>query len=760
MESMYAEVGKSEIPFITYENKMFVCDPEHKWGESPFHYIRDLYIRTIDSLRINIFVPFYILDRCIKNMVMFSFKKGQNALPQIFTNGSMHDIENYLRFNFNAPQRNYFCRFTIQNKEYNGFSIRFRLKGWKGQYKFTLGFLYDGTIYKIHGRHCEEGEWVTMSIGQKDIVFLLDNPNAPAAEAVVNDARFIMMGDFDKEAYIDVAELVFWKEDPSLEKILPSILMPHKNDNDIIGILIEYKSTLGIMKRQNCDEFFKKGKMPITHISLDWPVFQDFTTDFGKVTTFEWSYLALHPVVFLLLGWLETGSLGHLCAAREFTSLWLEKFYHSKPSRGIEYHEHGAAERLISLCFMYLIGRKEGFDYRFQTRLAGAIFQHAQLMANESFYVRHQAIRFHNHGMFQDIALLLTAQIFPDWSGSSYWKNLALHRLEAMFNHIYVEDGDCRISFENSYGYHIAGIPIAELISSLLKLTKETTSLLSIPTQMDNFSKYFQWTHKRFPAFGDTFRYPQTHEKALDARKNTLSFVESLDKPIFRVFRKAGYAVVRGFHQEEPYKLVFIASCLSKTHKHCDNLSFSLFFDGIEWFIDPSFYNHEYNSGYAAYLRSAAAHNNLYLEDSEYSIELGLASVDGTSEGEVFAITGEHRCYADHVVKRKIAGSLSELCFNFDDSVSPYDGTVKMRLHCGEFVDAQQNNGNVILTHPASKYALHIQTGLPCTIIKGKHDYPMGGISGTNFCQTSVINTLEFVAPSGFIGWKCSALPA
>ena len=298
---------------------------------------------------------------------------------------------------------------------------------------------------------------------------------------------------------------------------------------------------------------------------------------------------------------------------------------------------------------------------------------------------------------------------------------------------------------ENSFGYHSAATPTAVFISSMLENTGLTTSIISLPQKIDNFSKACRWTHNRFPAFGDTFRSSQTEQKALDA-----SGVHT--ERALRLFRKAGYAVAKGMHEEASWKLVFIASCLSKTHKHCDNLSFSLFFDGVEWLIDPSFYNHEYKTGYAAYLRSAAAHNNLYIEGAEYSIDEGLASVGGMQSGDDFAISGEHRCYDGYVVERRIEGRLEKLLMRIDDKITPVAGNVKMRLHCGEFVDVLQKEGELVLTHPASRYALHIRAEVPCCVIEGKVDAPMGGIAGTTFCKTSIIKTVEFNVLNGVIG--------
>ncbi|RAZ53399.1 DUF6270 domain-containing protein [Campylobacter hyointestinalis] len=53
LSKMYEKI-EQYIPksqFITYDNNLFFCDPNHKWGGAPYHYCDELYQSTIEQLK-------------------------------------------------------------------------------------------------------------------------------------------------------------------------------------------------------------------------------------------------------------------------------------------------------------------------------------------------------------------------------------------------------------------------------------------------------------------------------------------------------------------------------------------------------------------------------------------------------------------------------------------------------------------------------------------------------------------------------------
>jgi hypothetical protein len=197
-----------------------------------------------------------------------------------------------------------------------------------------------------------------------------------------------------------------------------------------------------------------------------------------------------------------------------------------------------------------------------------------------------------------------------------------------------------------------------------------------------------------------------------------------------------------------------LATSLCRTHKHEDNLSFTLFFDGLEWLIDPSFYSHEYIAPLASYLRSAAAHNGLALPGRSYSIDPGIAQIDGSSDGRNFVITGQHSAYDNVLIQREIRGSIDRLELDVLDRAMAQapDATgsdLRLMLHCGEGIEAGLQGNHLQLTHPDSKYL--VEMFLPnekCKLHYGDVTGPsIRGVTGLGFMQHANIYTLECEVP-------------
>ena len=59
----------------------------------------------------------------------------------------------------------------------------------------------------------------------------------------------------------------------------------------------------------------------------------------------------------------------------------------------------------------------------------------------------------------------------------------------------------------------------------------------------------------------------------------------------------------------------------SKTHKHHDDLSFTLFWKGKDIFVDSGKYNYDKNNKYRQYITSPLAHNTITIEGLSYELD-------------------------------------------------------------------------------------------------------------------------------------------
>lgn len=749
LERIY-EVVKKDIPesrHICYSDDFLVANSKHRWGISPFHYIDSLYEYTNHCLYGMYPVPASLRDRIYKSFVRYEFDEKKDDIARFISNGQQEKTSEGVLINFTEKDKYYYFRAILPTKIYgNGMAVTFRIMGWKEGYHYSLGYVHDGKQYKVNGKHLLDGQWYTIVCAKRDIVFSLDNPDAGNGKDLLQDIRFVFFGEFENKASIEIRDICVWEELENWDELLMLETHPIEERQVLLNKLANYIRDANPDADELYEHFVKDGSMPIHKINLPWKVEESYPEQFWEVGTFSWSWLCLHPVQLCTLRAYDKKDIGALCAAREFAAMWLDHFFRKEQSLPSEWHEHGTAERTISLLFLYLLGQEYDFDWRFMSRIKIAVILHARLLCSEAFYVRHQRIRFHNHGMFQDMALFLAGMVFAELPGAEYWRATGIGRLKDMLDAIYPCEEDFRISYENSFGYHCAGYTIIEKLARLTSFSSDGAYFMQEAKKIQAWADVLRYSTRQFPAFGDTFRGGTGERYQHKSRPDNA----------FYLMKKSGYAVIRGHHDDSFFTVVFIASSRSSTHKHCDNLSFTLYFDGIEWLIDPSFYNHEYAKGISKYLRSPEAHNMIYIPGMEYSIAPGLCQIDGKFDGNNFKLHGEHSCYEEISVKRSMDGQLDKLSLTITDCVRPPVPDMRMRLHCGEKIQAEVCPEGIHLSHPESRYQLFIRCAQPCTVL---HSQQNSGIAGTGFCQYSEIVTLEFnCAEVNKIKWSIEAI--
>lgn len=73
---------------------------------------------------------------------------------------------------------------------------------------------------------------------------------------------------------------------------------------------------------------------------------------------------------------------------------------------------------------------------------------------------------------------------------------------------------------------------------------------------------------------------------------------------------ESGYAIIKDF--DNKLNLVFKCKHISNYHRHDDDLSFTLFYDNEEWFVDGGLYEYAEGDQFRKYLRSHFSHNLTY----------------------------------------------------------------------------------------------------------------------------------------------------
>jgi len=687
-------------------------------------------------------------------------KPEENVFPldvsAVVANGSIESESQFIQVAFQGGRGTYQVSLNLSESFLaNGIGARFRLRGWEALRYVAIGYTHEKPFRRKEFRHVKisnawQDKWTNFSIGHQDLAFGLQNDwqHPPATE--ISDFRIYLSGTpGDGGARLDIDSCWFWQEAESVplwvRGALPAFPPPDSLQDIISGYLKTRFKTADVQAKA----FMEEGACPLYgEVRLAWPYAVPLPPELNTVGTYRFSWHSLHPAMILMVHARNSGELAPLFAAREMVTNWLERSYFQPDGdKKFSWYDHGTAERLVAMVQMWSIGLEHPFDHRFMTRLRTAIFRHGQLLASEVFYAFHQGTRYHNHAWFQDIALMVTAVAMKEFPCAEHWLETSIYRLTDQLEHLIVRDNGYAVFVENSIGYHRGVQRLVEFAGELVAFAGKESVIPTIGKELPRFSQFFRYPDKRTSAQGDTFRFSNERGTAIRRLKPYLD-------PGCIVLPKAGYAIVSGNHDGYPFMVSVLATSLCRTHKHEDNLSFTLFFDGLEWLIDPSFYSHEYKAPLPAYLRSAAAHNCLALPGRKYSIDPGLAQIDGTSEGPNFVVKGQHSAYDKVLIQREIRGNIDRLELNIVDRAIAQKfyasgNDLRLLLHCGDGIAARLQGNHLQLSHPDSKYILVIS--LPnekCTLHYGEMTGDtIRGITGLGFMQQASIYTLECEVP-------------
>ncbi len=767
LETLYQRMAEDLHPnqFFIPKDTIIGSDT-HQWGRSPFHFVESYYQELITRLGSGVQdqkimkKPDMTLGRNCINKEYFNFDRLSESTHldlNLISGGGKNLIkEEALISYFEGDESIYQVKIKLPLiKIANGLSVQLKLENWQSIRYLAVGYtLADNTFRNIKSSNPWLNNWIEFGFGHSDLAFKIQNGWDLLGETQIRDVRVYVKGTPSvKDCCIKIKSFCIWLEESNdfLVKIHGNELsfqqrfVNQKNclienfsapNNEIINLIYEYWNQCIPEAKSIAEKFLSFGEFHIIEKkTLEWSPFNNRPLLLNSVGTYSYGWHALIPVVSFLIYTRDTKNISGLFAARDFVSQWLEhSFFSPDEDKKFTWYDHGTAERQIVLLLLWAEGLKLGFDQRFMLRLLYSIYYHAQLLNSEMFYASHQRNRYHNHAWFQDVALMCTAFILPEFLSANDWFENAYSRLMDQFNNLIKHEKNHAVFIENSIGYHLG---IQRLIKFIEQLTKSKNNqyISKISHELDNFSNLMRYPDDRIPSQGDTFR------KSNSLNANGVIRGTPYIKPEIIALEKAGYIIVKGNHEDSPFMLTMFSTSLSSTHKHDDNLSFTLFFDGIEWLVDPSFYSHEYHQPINSYLRSAAGHNNIAIPEMEYSIIPGKTVIRAKCKGEFFEIKGSHTAYNDFEIHRVLKGNINTLTFNIIDKITSL-GTRNVKafnsLHLGEGVSAEHVDGLLILRHPASTYQLQIKGfGSEPKFYQGFQDGNLfHGIIGHGFMQT------------------------
>lgn len=390
------------------------------------------------------------------------------------------------------------------------------------------------------------------------------------------------------------------------------------------------------------------------------------------------------------------------------------------------FDQHGTALRTISFVNYWNESRflMKTEDAGFHSQLMRMLYEHAELLADEEFYKAK-----HNHGIFQDMGLLMIAESFPELERAAEWKRIANERFTTQVNHGVSATG---LHLEHSPTYQlflyqtlIGMIDWAE--ANEYELDPESKRRArSMPEHMAFMIK----PNSTFVQFGDTsadvltpdsFPYIQNYPELLYSVTNG----EQGDMPKANIVHQDEQYVFFRQHwgEEAPFNqsinFGMTAGFHGMPHKHFDDLSIDLYGFGADYIVETGRY------GYARALERYSvfkgdAHNSIQIEGEDFPItadKIGMSNITEAkrlSNGQYYT-SGQHQLMTGTTHIRSVWYDTRQSFIVRDKLTSNKKNPFLQRFHLApDFAIVKQTNDEVVATHTDGRTLHMIQ--LPTSI--------------------------------------------
>lgn len=625
-------------------------------------------------------------------------------------------------------------------------AARIRLRGWSDIRYVAFGYNVDGTFVHIKLTNLPQGQWLPMSLDRTGLAFKIQNQWHPPALDRISEARiFVRTGTPCPGATVEIEHVAVWTEDVSEGRSARTV----RNDRLLELLGSYYDSKYPEMERITAalDEGTEFPILPDR--TVPWPSTASTPVGVMENATYRYIWHSLQVFAAYALQGVRGSTTSRVEAALREALAWIERSYRvADPDLTFAWYDHGTAERLLSL-----VAIRQAADAMIDRRTASVLDEvidnHARLLQSEAFYAANQKTRFHNHSIFQDVALIAAAASSSS-PAAGHWQSVALNRIDEQFHELIIHEREFAVFAENSSGYHDGIALLVQLAGEFEEVATGSSRHLATAASMRRFSELVRSHYGRVAAFGDTYRMPNPVGDSFSTPRALPSGLTLLER--------SGYAVIRGTDDDDSFQVTIIGSSKSPTHKHADHLSVSLIFAGVEWLVDPSFYSHSYAADIPAYLRGPWAHNMVVLEDAECSIEAGLTILAAHAEGGACAVRGSTAAFSGATVTRTLSAKTDALDISVADSVTGNAGRAYVNLHFGDGVEVEVNECEVVLSHRASPRSVVLRLPSTPELFYGWNGDPQRSSVVATAFETRIDSvTARIALPPGGARWSLVA---
>lgn len=351
----------------------------------------------------------------------------------------------------------------------------------------------------------------------------------------------------------------------------------------------------------------------ITKSSMDWS--EDPFDDW----TWQFYYHSLRMVSYLVSSYEFTGDESYLQEAKWYIESWIE--HNPGPKKQASeraWDDHSTANRILTFIQFWDSYRKSSIqEESFSILFLNILRLHGEFTANPDNYFWG-----HNHGIYQDRALLQLSVLFPNFENSENWKTIANDRLDL---HVAEDFTNSGIHKEHSPSYHFLVLTLMMSINDFNQHYKlENQRLEDLIHKMQDYLAFIVKPDGSFPLVGDSgFENGLRLKESSIVSENLLQMKNR--NPDDRLenycigYSDAGVAInkLKFANGNDVYFAIFSAFH-NTVHKQSDDLSFVLSYGVTDYFVDSGKFNFDEEDVYRQYVRSAFAHNTVIVDNVSY----------------------------------------------------------------------------------------------------------------------------------------------
>lgn len=395
-----------------------------------------------------------------------------------------------------------------------------------------------------------------------------------------------------------------------------------------------------------------------------------------SANTYQLYIQCLNVISYLCDGFAKNNDEKYLLKAYEILLDWIYFVKTDQEKNKFKWVDHTVANRVMNIIYFYNISKGE-IDFN-EEIILNLLLDHGDFLENDKNYVQN------NHGIMVDRSLLLLAVFMEGHNKSTEWFQKAKLRIT---NAIYRDFSHNGVHLENSPSYHLMTRRIFNQVEQFLvennaTLGKEVRQKL---IQMKEYIQYILKPNNNVPLIGDT-------------QKGNITWV----KKLYDSFSDshAGITIMQS-EAEIPTNstwLSFICGYGRKTHKHRDDLSISLFYNGKDILVDSGRYNYDSKDELRKYFLSPNAHSTISILNKDYTIEdpfkyrNKIKTVAFTSNGNYDFVKGINNAYEGVSIQRSIIFFKPNIIVIFDQIESEDENTYQQIFNFSNEVIISDSN--------------------------------------------------------------------